>query len=205
MKTALLIIDMQLQFGRKILDPPVPQIQRLHKYFDGQGWPVIFTQHGHESSELQPPVKSQHILKLQRRDIAPIVVGTPEWDLIPEIADISTNCPIVRKNTYNAFQSGELGRLLAEQDVKRLVVTGVMTDVCCHITSVHAFMEDYETWLVNDACYTASQEQHESALKISKILIDHVMTCENAIERLEKEEAPCFSNLIDQVNGKAQH
>lgn len=184
MKTALLIIDMQNVFGHQ-MDAPLPNIKKLHAYFQSRSWPVIFTQHGHTPDELTPPIKNQLILKEGADSV--IMVDSDDWQFTPDVWKIVESAPVVAKNTYDAFRSGELEKLLQAQNVQRVVITGVMTDVCCHTTAVSAFTRDYGSWLVSDACGTESVEQHEMALKSAEFLMGNVLGTEEVISRLEKE------------------
>ena len=120
-----------------------------------------------------------------------MVVGTREWKLIPAVRDLAKDAPIVAKDSYDAFRSGQLETILKEQCAERLIVTGVMTDICCHTTAVQAFTKNYETWLVTDACGTSTEEQHEGALKSAKLLIENVLDTAEAIRRLETELYTC--------------
>lgn len=63
MKTALLVIDMQKEFGEMVKEP-LKRIQKLNDYFNQTSRLIVFTQHGHTEDELVPPIKSQLIRKV---------------------------------------------------------------------------------------------------------------------------------------------
>jgi len=84
---------------------------------------------------------------------------------LPEIAQKVGSCPVVGKNTYDAFINTDLGKMLSEKNIERVVVCGVMTDCCCDTTARSAFNRGYETWLVEDACGSANKKQHEAGLR----------------------------------------
>ena len=184
MKTALLVIDMQRFFG-EMVDPPLPHVKMLTEFFDQSSRPVILTQHGHTKDELVPPIKSQLIRKVGPENA--LVVRTKGWELVPDIWKMAKDAPVIAKNTYDAFICTELDDVLREREVERVVVCGVMTNVCCSTTARSAFCRGYETWLVSDACWTDTREQHERALTDVEFLIGRVYTTAEAIAMLFEE------------------
>src|ERR1700761_7601076 len=146
MKTALIVIDMQ-KFFSEMVERPLPQIRMLNAFFRDAAWPVIFTQHGHTEEELIPPIKNQLIRKVGPDNV--LMVGSKEWELVAEVWKIACDSPVVAKNTYDAFNRTKLDAILKEQGVERLLISGVMTDVCCDTTARSAFCRDYETWFIS--------------------------------------------------------
>lgn len=186
MKTALLVIDMQKYFS-EMIDRPLPQIKLLNDFCNGTDRPVIFTQHGHTPDELIPPIKNQLIRKVGPENA--IMVNTEEWELAPEIWKMARDAPISRKNTYDAFMHTELEAMLRERGVERVLITGVMSDVCCDTTARSAFVRGFETWYISDACWTDTQEQHDRALANVDFLIGKVFTTSDAVAALRDEDA----------------
>lgn len=184
MATALLIIDMQNFFG-EMVDPPLANIKMLNKFFDEARWPVVYTQHGHTKEELVPPINNQLIRKVGVENA--LMYGSKGWELIPEIWKIAKDAPVVSKNTYDAFRGTNLHDVLKKRGVERLVICGVMTDVCCDTTARSAFCRGYETWVVSDACWTDTKEQHERALKGIELVIGRVYTTAETTAMLSEE------------------
>ncbi|KAI4218843.1 MAG: hypothetical protein L6R36_008719, partial [Xanthoria steineri] len=115
-----------------------------------------------------------------------IAKGSQDWELMPDIATLATanDNPIVHKNTYDAFLNTDLAALLEAKKVERVVVCGVMTDCCCDTTARSAFNRGYETWLVKDACGTASKKQHEAGLNGFGYAFGEVLETEEVVARL---------------------
>lgn len=180
--TALLIIDMQKVF-LPMTSSSLPNILTLISTFKSLSLPLIFTQHGHSSTELTPPFANKLVRKWGPS--GSIATGSSDWELIPSIAKESTSHPIVGKNTYDAFINTNLATLLKEKEVERVVVCGVMTDCCCDTTARSAFNRGFETWLVDDACGTASNEQHEAGLKGFGFAFGDVVKTAEVLKRLK--------------------
>ena len=184
MKTALLVVDMQKFFG-EMVDRPLPKIKALNEFFNQSSRTVVLTQHGHTREEIIPPIKNQLVRKFGPDNV--LMVGSEGWELIPEIWKISKDAPVVAKNTYDAFMDTDLDAVLKGREVERILICGVMTDVCCNATSISAFCRGYETWFLSDACWTDNTEQHERALKSVEFLIGGMYTAAEAIAMLTEE------------------
>lgn len=184
MKTALLVIDMQKFFG-DMVERPLKQIGALNEFFNKSSRLVVFTQHGHTKDELAPPIKNQLVRKVGPDNV--LVVGSEGWEFIPEVWKMAKDAPVVAKNTYDAFMHTNLDTLLQAGSIQRVLVCGVMTDVCCDTTARSAFCRDYETWFVSDGCWTDTSEQHQRALKSVEFLTGRVYTTDQAIEMLAEE------------------
>ena len=185
MDTALLVIDMQKFFG-EMVERPLKNIQTLNSFFYKSSRPVVFTQHGHTEDELIPPIKNQLVRKVGPDNV--LMVGSEGWELIPDIWKMAKDAPVVAKNTYDAFMGTDLDAILQDSGIQRVLICGVMTDVCCDTTARSAFCRGYETWFISDACWTDTTEQHERTLKGMEFLIGRVYTADEAIEMLIEEE-----------------
>ncbi|KIV99318.1 uncharacterized protein PV09_08978 [Verruconis gallopava] len=187
MRTALLIIDMQNFFAEMVAGSKI-HVLELCSYFRAKNMPQYFTQHGHSQDELMNKKPNQLVRKWGAS--GSIATGSEDWQLIPEIADAWSAAgkpPIVAKNTYDAFINTDLETRLRDERVERLLVVGVMTDCCCDTTARSAFNRGFETWLINDACGTASEAQHKAALKSFKFAFGEVIDTATALKKLREE------------------
>ncbi len=172
----------------------LPKILHLATHFRTHSLPIIFTQHGHSASELTPPLHNQLVRKWGPS--GSIATGSHNWELMPSIADFISSWakhdrdnpagtyPIIPKNTYDAFINTNLAAVLDEKEVERVVVCGVITDCCCDTTARSAFNRGYETWLVGDACGTASKKQHEAGLNGFGYAFGEVLETEEVVRRV---------------------
>ncbi|KAL8899591.1 MAG: hypothetical protein Q9207_006113 [Kuettlingeria erythrocarpa] len=182
MKTALLVIDVQQIFS-SMTDRCLPNILKLDSHFSTHNLPRIFTQHGHTKEELTPPFKNQLVKRWGPS--GSIAKGSDDWKLMPDIAKIAEGCSIIGKNTYDAFINTNLADVLKEEGTERLVVCGVMTDCCVDTTARSAFNRGFETWMVKDACGTATKKQHEAGLVGFGYAFGEVLETAEVLERLQ--------------------
>ena len=182
MTTALLIVDMQHVF-LEMTATALPNVLKLIDHFKAKAIPCIFTQHGHTKEELTPPYKNQLVRKWGPN--GSIAIGSRDWEMIPEVARKAEGCPLVGKNTYDAFINTDLGDIMKERNVERVVVCGVLTDCCCDTTARSAFNRGFETWLVKDACGSANKKQHEAGLRGFGFAFGDVLTTLEVMDRLK--------------------
>ena len=181
MATALLVVDMQIVFT-SMTTTALPNILKLISHFQTTARPLIFTQHGHTKEELNPPYKNQLVRKWGVS--GSIAIGTKDWELQPEIENVVQGYPVVGKNTYDAFINTDLGAMLKEKEVERVIVCGVMTDCCCDTTARSAFNRGFETWLVEDACGSANKKQHEAGLRGFGFAFGEVIGTKEVLKRI---------------------
>ena len=72
---------------------------------------------------------------------------------------------VVEKNTYSAFRKTGLEEKLVEMGVKEVIVTGVMTNLCCETTAREAFVRGFRVFFSTDATATSDDDLHEATLK----------------------------------------
>ena len=72
---------------------------------------------------------------------------------------------VLRKSKYNAFAGTDLEAELKRLAVKQLLITGVMTHLCCETTARDAFTRDLDVFVVIDGMASSSEDLHVSSLK----------------------------------------
>lgn len=72
--------------------------------------------------------------------------------------------PVIKKTQYDAFYKTKLNKQLKMYRVKQLVITGVMTNLCCETTARSAFMKGFEVFFVIDGTATQNETMHRATL-----------------------------------------
>lgn len=75
--------------------------------------------------------------------------GTAGWQVVPELDPAEERR--IEKDYGDAFEATELGDVLADLGVGRVVVVGAQTDACIRATLHGAFVRGYDVTLVSDA------------------------------------------------------
>ena len=67
---------------------------------------------------------------------------------------------IIEKSTYDFFHETSLDQLLKKKGVQTVVITGVMTHLCCDTTARSAFVKNYQVFFPIDATATYNLSFH---------------------------------------------
>jgi len=161
--SALLVVDMQRYFldescaGFTAGGPAiVPNIARLVAAFRASDRPVIFTRHVHNPDE-----SDLGIMAWWWRGRC--VEGTPESEIIGELAPLEGE-NVIPKHRYSAFYNTDLDIVLGGGKIEDLVITGVMTNLCCESTARDAYFRDYRVFFPADATGSVGENMHRASL-----------------------------------------
>jgi len=162
-KAALLVIDMQDFF----LDPSsptytcggqaiVPNVKRLITAFRAVNRPVIYTKHVHD-----PNLSDAGIMGWWWDGM--ILEGSPESEIHRDIAPLAGD-KIIIKHRYSAFYNTDLETVLRVLKIEDLVITGVMTNLCCESTARDAYYRDHRVFFPADGTGAMCEEMHVASL-----------------------------------------
>lgn len=158
--SALIVIDMQKYFLNPsshafIPSAPaiIPGIQKLIEESRRLNRPVIFTRH------LNTP---QNVASLGRWWADFIKEDDPLSEVIDEFD--SSKGTILKKSQYDAFYNTDLEQKLRDQNIKQIVICGVMTHLCCETTARSAFVRDFDVFFTIDGTATYDEVLHFSTL-----------------------------------------
>jgi len=183
--TALLIIDMQRDFLEpagfgEMLGNDVSQLRRtiepnknLLTAWREAGLTVIHTREGHrpDLSDLPHAKKIRGGGTTTIGDPGPmgriLVRGEEGHDIIPELYPLPTE-PVIDKPGKGAFFATDLHAILQNRGIKKLIVTGVTTEVCVNTTVREANDRGYDCLVPEDCVGSYFPEFQEMGLKMIK-------------------------------------
>ncbi len=161
-KCALLIVDMVHYFahpdGRVYLpstEAIIPQISTLLRYWRDISGTVVFTKHCHRGKD--------DLGMLGKFFSDYIKCGKPESEIISRLAP-SAEERIFQKNTYDTFHRTGLEEYLRELNIEQVLVTGVLTHLCCETAARSAFVRGFEVYIAADALTSSTEELHLGSL-----------------------------------------
>jgi isochorismate hydrolase len=131
----------------------LPGIEKLITSFSYIGQPVIFTRH----------VNTETDAEMMSRWWGDLISPHSAHSQIVEPLD-TTNHFVFEKTQYDAFFGTNLNKTLREYGVEQVVVTGVMTHLCCETTARSAFMLGYEVFFPVDGSATYAEAHHYASL-----------------------------------------
>ena len=177
--TAFIVIDMQKYF-LGMVEAIVPRLKRVIGAFRKARLPVVYTQHGYND-----PDRDSGMLGEWWGD--PIIIGTTEWELIPEIAPLDEE-RVIPKNRYSAFYGTNLEMVLRSYGVSDVLIGGVMTNLCCETTARDAFVRDFRVFFLVDGTATVSEDYHLATLKNLAYGFAYLKECDDIVEQLSLDD-----------------
>jgi isochorismate hydrolase len=76
-----------------------------------------------------------------------------------------SNRYVLRKSQYDAFYQTTLDNMLHKKGVSQIVITGVMTHLCCETTARSAFVRGFEVFFIVDGTATYNEDHHMATLR----------------------------------------
>ncbi len=162
-KSALMVIDMQNFFLDKkapafigsapvILEP----LKKLIGAFRNAKRPVIYTRHAHHPDRLDAGIMEWWWAEM-------CLEGSPESEIHQTIAPLPRE-KVILKHRYSAFYNTDLETVMRCLKIEDLVISGVMTNMCCETTARDAYMRDHRVFFLADGTATVSEEMHVASL-----------------------------------------
>ena len=158
--SALLILDMQSYFLDQnshafipSAETIVPGLEILARSYYKNNLPVFFTQH------LNTPQDAGSMASWWKdliKDDDPFSGIIPAFDF--------SNRLVLRKSQYDAFYETSLESLLRKRGVTQVIISGVMTHLCCETTARSAFMRGFDVFFLIDGTATYNEDHHLATL-----------------------------------------
>jgi nicotinamidase-related amidase len=184
-RSCLLVVDMQNFF----LDPKsptftpgglaiLPNTAKLIQAFRRNKLPVIYTAHMHKSKEMDGGILGWWWEGM-------IIENTKEAEIHPDLTPLPEE-KIIRKHRYSAFYNTDLEIVLRCLGITDLIISGVMTNLCCESTARDAYFRDLRVFFLLDATGTVNEELHLATLKNLAFGFAYVTITEDILRDLIK-------------------
>jgi isochorismate hydrolase len=158
--SALLVLDMQKFFlyeNNHAFIPSaaaiIPGINKLIAFYKRMKLPIVFTKHINTKSDAG-------MMSQRWRDI--ITEDNPLSEITSELDKVSGT--VIAKSQYDAFYETDLKKYLVDNNVHRLVITGVMTHLCCETTARSGFINGFEVFFPVEGTATYNLNFHRASL-----------------------------------------
>lgn len=157
----LFVIDVQNGFVSDKTKSILPQIEQLMSDFDGE---IIATQFVNTADSGFTSI--MHWGRLRT---------TPETDLLPFVKENATH--IVKKETYSAC-TDEVMRLLRENNVSEVYISGIDTDCCVLATAINLFEHNIRPVVLTRYCASnGGMASHQAAITVMERAIGLKQIC----------------------------
>ncbi|NBM15252.1 hydrolase [Streptomyces sp. GC420] len=85
--------------------------------------------------------------------------------VMPELAAVFPGQEIIDRTTMNAWEDDRVVEAVRATGRKKIVITGLWTEVCVVLPALSALGQDYEVYVVADASGGVTPEAHEHAIR----------------------------------------
>jgi len=158
--SALLILDMQRFFLDEsshayIPSSPaiIPEIKTLMHAFLKNNLPVIFTRHINTK-------KDANLMNKWWKDL--IEEDNPLSEITSDL--LRPENIVIKKTQYDAFYKTSLEDFLNKMGITQIVITGVMTHLCCETTARSAFLRGFDVFFTIDGTASYNEDFHRATL-----------------------------------------
>ncbi len=193
-KSAVLVIDMQNDFchpegsfGKRGLNllpahEMVPILERFVNTARSLGATIVHVRSFLDEKFLSPSMVARN-RPLGREEGICLEGswGSEFYQIIPAGNDL-----VLTKHAYSAFIGTDLQERLLAKGTRSLMVTGVLTNVCCESTLRDGFMLGFYTFLVEDCCASIDQAAHLATVENVRKYFGWVLTSRDLIPLLER-------------------
>jgi ureidoacrylate peracid hydrolase len=111
--------------------------------------------------------------------------GSPESEIHHDIAPLA-NEKVISKHRYSAFYNTDLETVLRCLKIEDLVISGVMTNMCCESTARDAYYRDYRVFFLADGTGSINEEMHLASLLNLAFGFAFITTADVVIQQLQK-------------------
>lgn len=162
-RKAILVIDMLEDFIKEEapLEVPdarkiIPFLQKELKKARKQNIQVIYICDAHKRNDVEFKKYGwlPHCIK-----------GTEGANIIEELKP-ETSDIIIEKKTYSGFYKTKLNKILKENKIKNLYLTGCVTHICVLFTASDAVLRGYDVYVLENGVAGLSEEDHKAGLRI---------------------------------------
>ena len=218
-KTAVLVVDMQNDFGSKggmfdragldisMIQRAVATTARVLASAREKGLRVIYLKMGFRADlsdlgTVNSPNRTRHLhFGAGQKVIAPdgtegriLIRDTWNTDIVSELKP-KTEDRIVYKHRFSGFFETELDAVLKRLGIKYLVVTGCTTSVCVESTVRDAMFRDYSCVLLEDCMgepigNDLPRSNHEASLLTMQTLFGWVSNSDEFVKALASDQIP---------------
>jgi len=160
-QAAFLILDMQDYFLHPESHAYIPSAQavlpglnQLSALFQAHARPVLFSQHLNMESDAGS-------MKSWWRDL---ITDNHPYHALHSKLNVGEGM-VFQKTQYDAFYRTDLEDRLKADEVKQVLVGGVMTHLCCETTARSAFMRGFDVFFLVDGTATYQRSFHLGTLR----------------------------------------
>ena len=157
----------------------LPVLTRLASVFREKNRPVIYTKHVHHPDNLDSGIMGWWWKGM-------CIEGSAESEIHHDITPLPSE-KVIFKHRYSAFYNTDLETILRCLKIEDLVISGIMTNMCCESTARDAYYRDYRVFFLADGTGSVNEEMHLASLLNLSFGFAYVTTADRIISELNTD------------------
>ncbi|MGW1545138.1 hydrolase [Streptomyces sp. NPDC002309] len=97
--------------------------------------------------------------------LSTVAAETFSGPLLPQLVEVFPEEPIIDRSTMNPWEDGAVIEAIKATGRKKIVLSGLWTEVCVVLPALSALAQGYEVYVVADTCGGLTPEAHEHAMQ----------------------------------------
>ncbi|MFI8193625.1 hydrolase [Streptomyces sp. NPDC085946] len=97
--------------------------------------------------------------------LSAVAAAPASGPLVPQLAEVFPGHRVIGRTTMNAWEDVAFVEAVKATGRGKLVIAGLWTEVCVALPALSALAQDYEVYVVTDACGGVSPQAHEHAVR----------------------------------------
>ncbi len=179
-RAALLILDMQKFFHEKKSHAFIPSakaiinpVKSLADFFVTNNLPIITTKHINTKENAKQMDHWWRDILTENSELSQLIT---EFDI--------PHAELIIKSQYDAFYDTNLNEYLQANNIEQVIITGVMSHLCCESTARSAFVRGYNVFFPIDGTATYNEELHYASLTNLAHGFANITLIENLIQTI---------------------
>ena len=173
-RTAILVIDVINDFVSGVLGSErvaaiVPNIERLLSHARKTGAPVVYITDAHLPDDKEFEIWPRHAEE-----------GSEGAQVVEEIRPEEGDYHLLKRR-YSCFYATGLDALLRELGIDKVVLTGLVTNICIQHTAADAFFRGYKIIVPRDCVEAPTDEAQRSSLRYMEEMYRAEVTTSDAL------------------------
>ncbi|MBT4824311.1 cysteine hydrolase [Candidatus Woesearchaeota archaeon] len=181
-ETALFVIDMQNDFVEKDslievkeIRENIPKFKKFLKDCRKKGYLIVHTRHCYDPKK--NPIEAKLFSELRGGGLRRKTHG---WEIYKELKPEKGEI-VIDKTRYDAFFKTDLEKILKKNKIKKIIITGTMTNICCESTARGGMYRDFEIIFCSDLTFSRNKQKQEGTLVTIKSHFGKVMSSKEII------------------------
>ncbi len=97
--------------------------------------------------------------------LSAVETTTYSGHILPQLQAVFPAEPVIERTSMNAWDDEAFRRAISQTGRRKIVLAGLWTETCVALPTIQAIHDDFEVYVVEDACGDVSELAHRNAMQ----------------------------------------